>query len=252
MKVIVKGHLVNYKDEGSGKVMLLLHGWGQTLQTFDDLASHFSKNYRVIRIDFPGFGGSPKPSDDWHIDDYAKFVADFLQKVEVDKVYGVLAHSFGGRVTIKSAAKKYFAIEKLVLMGSAGVKPSASAKKMAYKLIAKAGKQITKMPGLSKAQVLLRRKLYASAGATDYLESADLKQIFLHTINEDLQGNAATIKQPALLVWGQDDNQTPVADAQKLHGAMKNSQLVIFPNAGHFIYIDERDAVVQKLDEFLA
>ena len=124
MKVIVKGQLVNYKDEGAGKVLLLLHGWGQTLQTFDDVAEHFSNNYRVIRVDFPGFGGSPKPSDDWHIDDYAKFVEDFLQKVDVDTVYAVLAHSFGGRITIKAAAKKYFDVEKLVLMGYAGVKPS--------------------------------------------------------------------------------------------------------------------------------
>jgi len=58
MKVLVNNQLIEYKDEGSGRVVLLLHGWGTNLATFDQLAGHLAKKFRVIRFDFPGFGQS--------------------------------------------------------------------------------------------------------------------------------------------------------------------------------------------------
>lgn len=252
MKVIVDEQLVNYQAEGSGKTLLLLHGWGTNLQTFDALAQHLMQKYRVVRLDLPGFGGSPKPGNDWSVGDYAKFISKFLRKIEVNNVYTIMAHSFGGRVTIKAVSKGYIHPDKIILMGSAGIKPAVSTRQSLYKLAAKMGKQVTRLPGLRRIQAKLRRRLYASAGAADYLDSGDMKQIFLRTIAEDLQSDAAQINAPTLLLWGQEDTETPVLDAEKFHKIIKHSQLIIIPSAGHFVYSDASDQVNHTLDEFLS
>jgi pimeloyl-ACP methyl ester carboxylesterase len=161
MKIIVNDQLVEYKDEGAGKVILLFHGWGANLKSFDNISNHLSKKFRVVRFDFPGFGNSPKPNGDWLIGDYAEFTRDFLKKIKVDDVFAIVAHSFGGRVTIKGVISGYFDSKKLVFIGVAGVKPPKTFKKTAYKAVAKVGKIATSLPLISKMQPMLKRRLYS-------------------------------------------------------------------------------------------
>ena len=251
MKVLVNGQLIEYKDEGKGKVVLLLHGWGDQLSTFEGLAKHLVKNYRVIRLDFPGFGGSPRPLDNWTVESYARITEGFLNKLEIKDVYAAIGHSFGGRVIIKSIAEKLFDPKKVVLIGAAGVKPRDSGKKAAYKVVAKVGKAVTSLPGLRGARKTLRKKLYESAGATDYLNAEGMQNIFRNTVNEDLLPYVHLIKQPSLLVWGENDDQTPVADAYIMSNELDEAELVVVEDAGHFVHVEKPEVVLKKIDEFL-
>lgn len=251
MKVLVNNHLIEYSDEGSGRVLLFLHGWGSNLKTFDSVAKHFSKDFRVIRLDFPGFGGSPKPENDWSIGDYADLTNEFVKKIDVDEIYAVLAHSFGGRVMIRCASAGYLDPKKVVLMGAAGIKPRKTSKMIVYKIIAKIGKLITSLPVLNKLQPLLRKRLYSSIGTTDYLQSNDMKKIFVNTINEDLSSEISNIKQPTLLIWGENDSETPLSDANMMNKLIKDSKLIIIPGAGHFVYNDAFDETIKYLNGFL-
>ncbi len=252
MKILVNNQLIEYTDEGSGKVLLFLHGWGANLNTFDNLAKHFSKNFRVIRFDFPGFGGSPKPSDNWHVDDYAKLTRDLLLKLNINKVEAIISHSFGGRVTIKGIANKYFSPNKVILMGAAGIKPRKTFKMKIYKLIAKSGKIITSLPLINMLQPKLRKRLYGSIGNLDYLQSQQMKQIFLNTINEDLSTEISLITAPTLLIWGDNDNETPISDGRLMNSLIKNSKLIIAPGVGHFVYVDAAEMVIKNLDKFVS
>lgn len=250
MKLIVNDQLVAYSDEGSGDVVVLLHGWGADLRTFDSLAAGFKQTHRVIRLDFPGFGQSPRPKSDWHVDDYAQCVTAFLKKLQIiPKV--VIGHSFGGRVIIKAVGNGYIQPEKVILMGSAGVKPHRSVQHAGYHIIAKVGKLIMKLPLLSKFQQSMRRRLYQLAGSNDYLESNELRPIFLNVINEDLQADAAKINQSSLLIWGENDESTPVSDGKILQSVMRASRLVVVPDAGHFVYVDAHDDVLNHIKEFI-
>jgi pimeloyl-ACP methyl ester carboxylesterase len=251
MKIIIDGQLIEYKDEGSGRVILLLHGWGTNLDTFEQLSSHFVRNFRVIRFDFPGFGQSPKPANDWSVSDYAKITRDLLQKLKVKEIHAIIAHSFGGRIVIKGVSLDYFQPQKIVLIGTAGVKPRQSFKKNVYKGIAKAGKFATSLPILNKAQPALRKRLYSAAGSTDYLHAGQMRKIFLNTINEDLLPEVAQISQPTLMIWGQNDTETPLKDANSMLKLLKNGRLVVIPNMGHFVYIEANDKVVKELESFL-
>ncbi len=251
MQIMVNGQLVQYKDEGKGLVIVMLHGWGSNLSTFNALSGHLTKYFRVIRIDFPGFGSSSKPDDNWGVGEYAKLVSECIEKLKLGDIYAFIGHSFGGRVIIKGIANKYLHSNKIVLIGTAGVKPAESVKKVVYKSIAKAGKVVTLFPGLKSLRPALRKKLYGAAGSTDYLNAGVMQQIFLNTINEDLLPDVHHVTQPTLLIWGENDSETPLADAQRIMHELPNGKLRVVPGAGHFVYSDNNAAVTKELDIFL-
>ena len=251
MNLIVDGQLANYSDEGNGSVIVLLHGWGSSLKAFDELTKHLAGSYRVIRVDFPGFGGSPKPPDNWHVEDYARFIQHFLAKLGINP-FALIGHSFGGRVILKSVGRQYSHPQRIVLLGSAGVKPAVSSQQTMYAVAAKVGKKVTALPGLNRVQSKLRRKLYESAGSTDYLEANEMKQIFLNTIGEDLQSDAARITQPTLLIYGENDESTPPVDGEKLSAAISESKFIVIENAGHYVFLDQPDETTRLIKEFLS
>lgn len=251
MKIVLGGQLIDYKDEGKGKVIVLLHGWGNDKKSLDDLAAHLAKKYRVLRIDFPGFGGSPQPVTDWHIIDYAKCLHDTLAKLQIKNVYALVGHSFGGRVIIKSIAEKLVKPEKVILMGAAGVRPKDSARRLAYKVVAKTGKAVTALPGLRNMRDGLRKKLYTSAGAMDYYNAGSMRKIFQNTVNEDLLPYVHSITMPALLIWGEHDDEAPVDQARAMMGQLKRAELEVVKGAGHFVFDDAPEFVYKKIDGFL-
>lgn len=254
INVVVDNLLAHYLADGpeAAPVVLMLHGWGASAQNFAGLAAHLAPNFRVIRLDLPGFGGTELPPAAWHITDYAQFVAAFLRKLNLPHPPYIIAHSFGGRITLKAVGEGIIAPKHIILMGSAGVRHSQTARNQVYKLIAKTGKAVTALPGLRGLQGKLRAKLYQSAGSTDYLTAGSLRQIFLNTINEDLQETAARITVPTLLIWGQHDREAPVADGQLLASRISGATLHIIPEAGHFVFNDAPEAVYRLVDKALA
>ena len=251
MNIVIEGQLVNYSDEGKGKVVVLLHGWGQTKATFDSLAKTLSKKYRVIRLDFPGFGSSPQPQDDWKIKDYTHLTAALLKKLKIATPHAIIGHSFGGRVIIKGFSTKELTAEKVVLIGAAGPKSSQRLKKVIFKAVAKTGKIVTALPGLRALRPKLRGKLYQAAGSTDYLNAASMQKIFLNTINEDLLPEVSAIDVPTLMIWGEHDGEVPVSVAELMKERLKKAKLTVVPSAGHFVHTDEPDVVGSEIGAFL-
>lgn len=251
MKIVVNGQLINYVDEGQGKVVLLLHGWGANLKSFNDMAARLAKTYRVVRLDFPGFGESSLPPENWVLGDYAQLVKAILDKLKINTIEAVIAHSFGGRVTIKMHAEGHISARKIILVDSGGIKHSTSLRNQGFKAIAKVGKQVAKAPGLRKFHDTLRTKLYKSAGSMDYIEAGELQKVFITVINEDLREQAALLTQPCLLLWGENDTETPLSDAHIFHKKIKGSELVVIPNAGHFAYLDQPQQVMARIEAFL-
>jgi pimeloyl-ACP methyl ester carboxylesterase len=254
MNVIVNNLLVNYALEGdrNSPTVVLLHGWGSSLKAYGQLSASLAARFRVIRLDFPGFGGSQVPPESWRIADFAQFTADFLKKIEVSSPAALIGHSFGGRVILKGVGTGVLQADQIILMGSAGIKHSDSARNLGYMLVAKAGKAATALPGLKSLRAGLRRKLYQSAGNDDYLTAGPMRTIFVHTISEDLRSDAAAIRIPALLIWGAEDAETPLADGRLLADSITASQLVIIPAAGHYVFSDAPTDTLAHIERFLS
>lgn len=251
MNLMIDHIPVRYTDEGAGPVVVVLHGWGAGLDTFNAVAQELQTTFRVVRLDFPGFGQTPRPKQDWGVKEYAQFLHKFLLKLKVEQPHALIGHSFGGRVILKSVGSGLVQPAKVVLLASAGIQKSQSVRNKSFALVAKVGKAVTSLPGLSKLQSSLRKKLYSAAGSEDYLNAGNMKPIFLKVIHEDLQADAARMQTPTLLIWGEQDDTTPVEDGKQLQTQIKNSELKIIPGAGHFVHVDAAPQVTQMIKEFL-
>ena len=251
MNKLIRGLATACFVEGDGETVVLLHGWGSNAQSFRTLASSLAANYRVVSLDFPGFGGSELPPNDWDVNEYALFLQEALEKLKVENPRALIGHSFGGRVAIKAVARGYIQPEKLILLDSAGVKPGPTLRTQAFKLAAKAGKLATALPPLSAAREKLKGRLHRAAGSSDYLQAGKLKGTFLKVINEDLVPDARKISMPTLLIWGSDDKDTPLEDGKILQAAITGSRLERVEGAGHFSYLDQPEVVAKLIRKFL-
>ena len=249
MKIIVQDLAVEYDDVGSGPVLIFLHGWQDNLHSFDSLISFFSKNWRLIRIDLPGFGASEKPRSAWSLDEYVNFVSDFIEKLKLEN-YILIGHSFGGRIIIKGESIGKFQAKKVVLIGSAGIKKRKTAKNIFLYILAKLGKFITVFPPFCLFRDKLRKKLYGFSGS-DYVNAGSLKDTFVKIINEDLSQNAKKIKIPVLLIWGEGDTETPLSDGEKFSQYIKNSKLEVVAGVGHFVHKENPKKVIEIIQNFL-
>lgn len=249
MKVIVQNLAIEYEDEGQGPVMLFLHGWQDNLHTFDSLAPFFTSAQRVIRLDLPGFGKSQSLKGAWDLDNYVQFVSDFIQKLNI-RVDALLGHSFGGRIAIKGAAARKFLPNKIILIGSAGLAKRRTLRNLVSLVLTKIGGLITYLPPLIFWRKQLRKRLYDFLGS-DYLEAGPLKETFLKIISEDLSQGAKNLNIPTLLIWGENDAETPLKDGQKLSELIYGSELKVIAGAGHFVHREKPDQVVKFIKEFL-
>jgi pimeloyl-ACP methyl ester carboxylesterase len=248
MKIIVQNLAVEYQDEGAGKVILLLHGWQDNLRTFDALVPLLSVTNRVIRLDCPGFGQSETPKETWDLDNYVKFVENFIQKLHL-QVDVLIGHSFGGRIAIKGAADKNLQPNKIVLVNSAGIAKNKTLRNSVLKTGAKIAGAIIRIPPLSFWREKLRKKIYESIGS-DYLNAGAMKETFLKIIAEDLTESAKKINIPTLLIWGANDAETPLSDGQRLAKLIPDSKLEIINGAGHFIHQEKPEEVANIIQNW--
>ncbi|MBI4087164.1 alpha/beta hydrolase [Candidatus Kaiserbacteria bacterium] len=248
MQVIIQNLATEYLDEGSGTAVLFLHGWMDSLHTFDALAALLPPTHRIIRLDLPGFGKTERPKEAWGLDEYVRFVDNFIKKlgVEVDTFVG---HSFGGRVILKGAAENIFHADKLVLIGSAGIAKRNTPRHLFFNIIAKLGKVATAIPPLSFWKEKIRRRFYTRIGS-DYADAGALQETFLKTISEDLSESAQKIDTPTLLIWGKNDTATPLSDGERLARLIPRAQLEAL-DGGHFIHRERPEEVVAFIRNFI-
>ena len=249
MKVIVQGIATEYEDRGTGPTLLFLHGWQDNLHTFDGICAAFENQARIVRLDLPGFGGTETPAKPWDLDNYINFVADFVKKIglQTDVLIG---HSFGGRIVIKGQATGILSAKKIILIAAAGVSRRPTWKNLFLRYLAKAGRLLTSIPPLSFWQKSLRKKLYQKLGS-DYFLAGRLKETLVKVVAEDLSSITPKVNIPTLLIWGENDNATPLADGKLLAKLIPNSNLEIINEAGHMVHQEQTAQVVTLIKRFL-
>lgn len=250
MQIIVSDLLTQYKRSGQGKTLLLLHGWANSLDSLKSQTDVLSDQYEVISVDLPGFGKSQVPNTSWDLDDYAKFIKLFLEKLNIHNLYAIVGHSNGGALAIRALATNQIIAKKLVLLSASGVRNTNGIKRSAIKAVAKTGKIATFwMPKITKQK--LQKKLYGTIGS-DLLVVPHMKETFRLTVRQDVQNDAVKIKIPTLLIYGDVDKATPVSTVgQLLHEKIGGSKLEIINGADHFALQTHSEQVNKLTLEFL-
>jgi len=238
---------LSYQIFGAGKPLLLLHGWGSSGEVMMPLAKNIAHLRTCYVIDLPGFGASPEPIRGWEIDDYAAIIQAFTQSLNLkDTKADLLVHSFGGRIALKLCAsefgKKYF--EKILITGGAGMKPKRSAGYFIRKYTAKSLKApFLLLPSTQQQKALswLRRtSIWRKLGSGDYSKlSGVMRETFVKSVNEYLEPCLPRIPHEVLLLWGSNDEATPLYQAERMEQGIPAAVLVVIEGAGHYAFLDK-------------
>lgn len=248
MHIVVDGLLTDYRLSGKGPLVLFLHGWGDSQKTFDGLVNAFEKQYSCLRLDLPGFGGSEVPHQAWTLSAYAAFVQHFLEKLHLTPAV-LVGHSNGGAVALKGIENGQLTPKKLVLLSASGIRPKKTFKTTLITLGAKTGKQFVKILPKAK-QRALRKTLYSRLGS-DYLAAPQMAETFKKVVREDVREDLHRVTIPVLLVYGEDDADTPLWIAYTFQKMLPKATLHTSDGAGHFVHHDDLAGTVQSMKDFL-
>jgi pimeloyl-ACP methyl ester carboxylesterase len=249
MQIVVDGLLTQYELSGKGQLVLLLHGWGDSLKTFAELRKRLTANYQVLAVDLPGFGGTQVPKETWDLDNYAAFLENLLKKLELSQPYAVIGHSNGGALAIRAISLDALKPQKLVLIAASGIRTAQKARRLILKVLAKAGNIATIwMP--ERYRRALRKSLYEAAGS-DLLVMPGLEETFKKTVRQDVQKDAVRIKIPALLIYAKNDEAVPLSYGRLYKSYITHSRLEEVEDAGHFVHLDQTEKVNMLIKDFL-
>lgn len=247
---------------GQGQDLLCLHGWGASHESFDELRHALRDDpVRVIAPDLPGFGESDEPPGSWSVDDYVDFVESGIRNPALRQAQdgirdpenvSLLAHSFGGRIAIKLAARGYPSISHLYLCAAAGLRQKRYLKREVGHLISKVGKSVLKIPGLKICEGATKKILYKVLRAHDYEQASPLmKETMIKVINEDLEPYLDDIKVPTDLFWGTDDCMTPLSDGVLMNKKIVQSRLHTYKNVRHRVHGDRAEEIADVIRKSL-
>jgi pimeloyl-ACP methyl ester carboxylesterase len=220
----------------AGRHLVFLHGWGGSRESLRGIGALFQHTARVHLIDLPGFGEAPLPPSGWSTLDYT----DLIQQYILERLSGeiiLVGHSFGSRVSLRLAARRLAQVRAVVLMAA----PGLPVRGWSWKRARRAG-----IRGLRKTLVAVRpvtgmRPLEwhsARFGSKDYLAAGDLRSVFVRTVNEDLTETARSVACPVLLVYGTDDEETPIWLAHRYHELLNgHATLTLLLHKDHHLYI---------------
>lgn len=238
-----------YVVEGEGDTIVLLHGWGCDKSIWRKTAEFLVSHFRVVSVDFAGFGASQEPRSVWGVEEYTRSLEALVAHLGVERPT-LVGHSFGGRVSILYASRNEVA--RVVLTDAAGVKPRRSLgyyyKVYSYKLLKRV---MPLLIGDRKAQMLLEQRR-ARSGSSDYNRATPMMRAILSKcVNEDLCYAMPKISAPTLLFWGDMDTATPIEDAHTMERLIPNAGLVVAKGAGHFAFLEQAELWLGALKSFL-
>ncbi len=249
---------VRYREEGSGPLLVVLHGWGAGIDLYDGIIRQAAAGYHVIGPDLPGCGGTDEPDEPMDLDDYISFVRRFLDAAcpGADHVT-FLGHSHGGRILIRMAASlagtaEESLIDRLILVDSAGIVPEKTPAQKKKAARYKRYKTLLTKTGIAKLFPGALQALQKKFGSADYAAASPvMRKCMVNVVNTDLTAEMPRIKIPVLLIWGTEDRDTPLSDGRKMEQLMPEAGLAEIPGAGHFSFLENPYLFSRILASFL-
>lgn len=232
-------------------VLLCLHGWGGSKESFTELRAALKGTaITILTPDFPGFGKEPEPSRPWTVSDYAEWVEKYMAKKNITQPIRLIGHSHGGRIALKLAYRGKLQIRHLFLCAAAGIPHKRTIKRILGLALAKPGKLLLSLPGLKQLDNVGRKALYKIFRVHDYEQASPvMRQTMIHVTQEDLREILPFIKTPTDIFWGTKDTMTPLADGKLMHEQIKKSTLHLFHGARHRIHRDKAKEIAEVIQK---
>jgi len=263
--VEVDGTIVHVRDTGprDAKPVILIHGFGSSLHTWEEWAKMLERDYRVIRFDMPGAGLSPPdPTNNYTDTRVIGLLLSLMKQSGVERA-ALIGNSIGGRIAWTMAAAHPNRVEKLVLVSPDGfASPTfAYGEKIEAPAILHASKyflpQWALRPNLEVAYADPEQLTDETLGRYhDLLLATGNRAAMIdrmeQTVLTDPLPKLKTIQAPVLLLWGQEDGLIPISNARDYLEILPNARLTALPDVGHVPQEEAPAASLEPVLEFLA
>src|ERR1700674_4952938 len=262
--VEIEGMRIHYRDEGAGQPLVLLHGFGSSLYTWDGWVRHLAGTRRLIRLDLPGFGlTGPAPDGDYRAERYVRVVAALLDSLGVERS-DIAGNSMGGRTALTFALEHPERVRKLILVDAGGfaLMPPPPLFRLAQTPILGPFLILHVTP-----RFVVRRNLDGVYGDPSRLTNAVVDRYWtlarragnrgamLARItgppDPNLADRLGELKLPVLIQWGELDRWIPLSDARGFQRGIAGAELRVYPGAGHVPMEELPEASARDADAFL-
>jgi pimeloyl-ACP methyl ester carboxylesterase len=257
---------IHYVDEGEGTPIIMIHGFGGSHRNFYKVAQILKKDFRVIRVDLPGFGLSDFPASEANNKDLIKLYREYMSfmlndALQLDSVY-LIGNSLGGWMAWETTVDNPDKVKKLTLVCSAGYEMDKVSNNAAA-LLKNSFVQLLFLRGMPLS--------FSEDGAKKcYYDHSKIntKEVENNNALWNREGNIEAafrmagsgqypdttriekIQCPTLIVWGKEDEIIPAEHANKFKGAIKNSTLVMYNNCGHVPMIENTEKTAVDILKF--
>lgn len=261
---------LHYHEAGEGPPLLLLHGSGPGVSAwanFGDNLPTFAEHFRTLALDLPGFGKSYEPEDNPAMHGPAAVVA-FLDGLGIDRA-AIIGNSLGGGIASRVAANHSERVVRLVTMGGVGIPlfsplPSEGITRLV---------DFVEDPTRGRLVEWMRSMVYDPAiltedfvemrwqAASDPAALEGIRRIYnremLSILRELMLGNTDAlallrkIEAPTLVTWGRDDRVTPLDGFIAPMRLIRNCELHVFPDCGHWAMLERKDEWERVVMSFL-
>jgi 3-oxoadipate enol-lactonase len=241
---------------GEGRDLVLLHSLLSDRTSFEPLAERIADQQRLILVNLPGFGKSPRAGP--AISDYADRIVDLFDDLALPAETDVLGNGLGGFVGLQLAIRHGVRFDRLVLVGSGIAFPEAG--RATFRALADKVEHdgMAAVTGAAIRRMFPERFIAAHpevvAGRKSVFEQIDA-QVFASACRAlatlDLEMDLACVRNRTLIVAGLLDEATPPALGRALADRLANAQLIELPGLGHCPHIQDPDAFVAAIARFL-
>ncbi len=261
--ITINGMDVHYRDQGRGIPIVLIHGTGASLHTWNDWTSGLQGDYRIIRMDLPAFGlTGPHPKGNYSIEGYTTFINNFLTKLKIDTCY-LVGNSLGGNIAWNYTSDYPDRVKKLILIDASGYSSNRKKSPWAFRL--------ARTPVLNAVvRYVTPRSLFKKNLEAVYFDDQKITEELIDRYYDMMlrEGNRQafidrvkmpavtdidklkTIKTETLVIWGADDEWIPVSNGQKFVRDLPNAKLVVIEDTGHVPMEESPEESLQVVLDF--
>ena len=237
--------MVHYRDEGEGPVLFLIHGTFSSLHTFNSWTRILKTQYRIVRLDLPGFAlTGPMTDGKYDIEVYLSFLNKFLNNLNIKKCH-IAGSSLGGWLAWEYCVANPKMVDKLILIGAAGL--FVDQRLPLFFIMVKAP-LIKKFVKHVLPKGLVEKFLKEVYGDThkvtgelveryyDLVMKPGNREAFIDLVNTKYEFHGDLVSQiesPTMIMWGKEDNWVTLKNAYAFHERIKDSIMVLYDGVGH-------------------
>jgi pimeloyl-ACP methyl ester carboxylesterase len=260
--VDVGGLRVRYVRRGSGRPLLLAHGFSSSIYTWAEALPLLARNHDVVAVDLPGFGGSDIPAR-FDSSASAELLSRVMDALGIERA-SLAGNSLGGALAAVTAARHPDRVERLVLIDAAGYNFAPADRPPMLRLAGRLpGGVVAAFPQRPLTRLGLKQVFYDDARVTpekveEYLApmarpgaQAAAHRLLAEGDGFGLPGLLRQVRAPTLVIWGAQDTWIPVRDADRFVRDIPGARKVILDHCGHVPQEERPQEVAQLIIDFL-